>query len=249
MILGTPARGAARLLVLVGLVWFSTSSFAATIVVYGARGGVGEVIGAEALSRGHQVIGVSRNPAEVQLDHPNFSAVAGDVTDLDSMLEVIVGADVVVIAVGGIGQGNSPEEAVTYRAAETFVRAATELGDSAPRVIQVSGGTTLRVNGVWGLDDPTLLEGTSRHGRYWGHWLAIEQYRASTGVEWTVMTPPPGAMVPGERTGVYRLGGEDVLLNAQGESTISVADFAVAIVDEAENPQATGQRVSVAPAY
>jgi uncharacterized protein len=222
---------------------------AATIVVYGASGRVGDIIVTEALSRGHDVIGVSRNPAGLTKDHPGFSAVAGDVTQLDSMLEVVSGADVIIFSLRGIGPGNTPEEATTARAAATFVQAAGQLGDAAPHVIQVGGGISLWIDGVWGLDNPELEVGTSRHGQYHGHWVAIETYRASTSVKWTVMTPPPSTMVPGERTGEYLLGGEEVLFNAEGESYISSEDFAVAVIDEAESGQSMGKRVAVGPPY
>ena len=224
-------------------------ALANTFVVYGASGRVGGVIVSEALERGHEVIGVSRNPASLEVNHRNFSAVAGDATSLESMLGIIHGVDAVVIAVSGIGPGNKPEEAVTSRTAETYLQAAAQLGEEAPKVVQVSGGTTLRLNGVWGLDDPELEEGTRRHGQYFGHWRAIEAYRASSGIEWAVMTPPPSAMLPGDRTGVYRLGEEDVLFNAEGDSTITVADFAVAVIDEAESPQSLRKRVAVGPPY
>jgi uncharacterized protein len=225
------------------------SAFAATIVVYGASGRVGDIIVNEALNRGHDVIGVSRNPATLTNYSPKFSAVAGDVTQLDSVLKVIPDADVVIFSLRGIGPDNTPESATVSIAAETYLRAAEQLGDSAPHVIQVSGGTTLWTNGVWGLDDPTLEAGTARHGGYFGHWRAIEAYRASTGVKWTVMTPPPGAMSPAGRTGEYRLGENDILFNAEGESFISTEDFAAAIIDEAETGQSMGKRVTVGPLY
>ena len=56
-------------------------------------------------------------------------------------------------------------------------------------------------------------------------------------------------MAPGERTGVYRLGGEEVLFNSEGQSNITTQDFAVAVINEAENAQAVGRRVSVGPPY
>jgi putative NADH-flavin reductase len=237
-------------LVLIGL--FVLPAFQATadtVVIYGASGRVGSIILTEALSRGHDVIGVSRNPAGFKNDHPNFSVLAGDVTRLDSMLEVIKDADVVIFSLRGIGPGNTPEDATTARAAATFVQASKQLGDTAPHAIQVSGGNTLWKNGVWGLDVPDLEVGTARHGQYHGHWAAIEIYKKSTGVKWTVMTPPPGAMSQKERTGKYRLGGEDVLFNAEGESFISSEDFAVAVIDEAESGQSMGKRVAVGPPH
>ena len=83
---------------------------------------MGEVIVDEALQRGHDVIGVSRNPDSLAIEAPNFSAVEGDVTSLESMLELIAGVDAVVITVRGIGPGNTPEETVTSIAAETLSR-------------------------------------------------------------------------------------------------------------------------------
>ena len=228
----------------------ATVAGAETIVVYGASGRVGEVIVDEALQRGHDVIGVSRNPDSLATEAPNFSAVQGDVTSLESMLEIITGVDAVVITVRGIGPGNTPEEAVTSIAAETFVEAAGVLGDGAPRVIQVGGGTTLRIDGVYGFDNPEIEPGTAQHGNAFGHWRAIEIYGAADGLQWAVLTPPPGGMnpgAPGERTGDYRLGGEDVLYDAAGDSAITMADFAVAVVDEAERPQALNRRAAVGP--
>ena len=228
----------------------ATVAGAETIVVYGASGRVGDVIVQEALQRGHEVVGVSRNPASLAIDAPNFSAVQGDVTNLESMLAIIAGTDAVVITVRGIGPGNTPEEAVTSIAAETFVEAAGVLGEGAPRAIQVGGGTTLRVDGVYGFDNPEIEPGTPQHASAFGHWRAIEAFGAADGVQWAVLTPPPGAMNPGnpgDRTGAYRLGGEDVLYDSTGDSTITMADFAVAVVDQVEAPQALNRRAAVGP--
>lgn len=228
----------------------ATVSGAETIVVYGASGRVGATIVEEALQRGHDVIGVSRNPGSLAVEAPNFSAVQGDVTSLESMLEIVTGVDAVVITVRGIGPGNTPEEAVTSIAAETFVEAAGVLGEEAPRVIQVGGGTTLRVDGAYGFDNPGIEPGTAQHGNAFGHWRAIETYGAADGLQWAVLTPPPGGMspaAPGERTGDYRLGGEDVLYDAAGDAAITMADFAVAVVDQVERAQSLNRRAAVGP--
>lgn len=228
----------------------STAAGAETIVVYGASGRVGAVVVEEALQRGHDVIGVSRNPGSLAIEAPNFSAVQGDVTSLESMLEIVAGVDAVVITVRGVGPGNTPEEAVTSIAAETFVEAAGVLGEDAPRVIQVGGGTTLRVDGAYGFDNPAIEPGTAQHANAFGHWRAIEAFAAAGGLQWAVLTPPPGAMSPaspGERTGEYRLGGEDVLYDAAGSSAITMADFAVAVVDEVERAQSLNRRAAVGP--
>jgi putative NADH-flavin reductase len=227
----------------------SLQALSATIVIYGASGRVGSIIVNEALERGHDVIGVSRNPESLKNDHPRFSAVAGDATKLDSMLDVINGSDIVIFSLRGIGPGNTPQETTTARAAAIFIQAAEQLADATPHAIHVGGGATLWRNGIWGLENSELKPGTARHGQYHGHWTVIETYQSSENVKWTVMTPPPGSMTPGERTGNYGLGRDEILVNAKGEDYISTQDFAVAIIDEAETGKSMGKRVAVGPRH
>lgn len=220
-----------------------------TFVVYGASGNIGGAIVEEALSRGHDVIGVSRNPANLAHGSSNFSAVSGDVTNPDSIAETVAGADTVIIAVNGIGENNTPDEATTSRAASAYIETAGRLGDATPYVIQVGGGTTLFTNGVFGLDEFDLEPGTRRHGLWCGNWQAVEAYRASTGFDWTIMAGARGALGDGERTGRYRLGGEETLFDREGSSYLSREDFAVAVVDMAESHAVSGRRVAVGPPY
>ncbi len=243
-LIGSIAARAAVLLAFIVLPMLTAA--ASTIVVYGASGNLGSKIVTEALNRGHEVIGVSRNPASLTVDHINFSAVAGDVSNLESMLEIIRGADVVIVSVGGNGVDDTPENSVVNQAALTFIQAARKLGDASPRVIQMGGGTTLLSNGVLGLDNLDVEEGTARHGRYYGHWLALQNYRATTDVQWTVVSPPPGAALhAGDRTGVYRLGEDEVLVDENGEASISEEDLAMAYINEVENPQSIGKRITI----
>ena len=219
---------------------------ASTIVVYGASGHLGGKIVSEALYRGHEVIGVSRSSGSLTVDHANFSATSGDVTNLDSMLEIISGVDAVIISVGGLGADNSPENSVVNQAAVTFIQAARQLGDASPRVIQMGGGTTLYSDGVLRLDSVNVEEGSEAHGRYYGHWVALMNYRAAPDVRWTVVSPPPGtALQPGERTGVFRLGEEEILFGENGEASISEEDLAMAYIDEIENPRAISKRITI----
>ena len=224
-----------------------TVASADTLVIYGASGEIGGAIVNEALSRGHNVVGVSRNPMRLTNEHPNFAAARGDITDSDSVIELVPGADAVIIAVNGVGTDNSPDTAVTYLAATTYIEAAGRLGDDAPHVVQVGGGTTLYTDGVLGLDTANLEPGTPRHGLFFGHWQALQAYRASEGVEWTVLSGNAGAMQPGERTGRYRLGGEETLFDTQGGTFISTPDYAIAVIDVAENHEPIGRRAAVGP--
>ena len=216
-----------------------------TVVIYGASGNIGSKIVSEALNRNHDVIGVSRNPATLTIEHSNFTAVQGDVTSLDSMLEIIDGTDAVIMAVRGNGTDNSAEQAVSNRASLTFIEASKQLGASTPRVIQVGNQATLYRNGVLGLDSGRYEKGTALYGRVRAHALLLDNYRASSHVKWTVASPS-GSIKPGNRTGNYRVGGDEVLLNKNGkESGISEEDFAVAFIDEIEKPQAIGRRIAI----
>lgn len=216
-----------------------------TIVIYGASGNIGSKIVTEALNRDHEVIGVSRNPATLDIDQPNFTAVEGDVTSVDSMLGIIDDADAVIMSVRGNGSDNSAEQTVSNRASLTFIEAARRLGNTAPRVIRVGNQATLYRSGVLGLNSGRYEEGTALHGRVWAHALVLDNYRATSNVRWTVASPS-GSIRPSERTGTYRLGDNDVLLDEDGEeSGISEEDYAVALINEVENPRSIRKRIAV----
>ena len=230
--------------------FFVPSAFADTFVIYGASGNVGGLIAEEALNRGHSVVGVSRNPEGLQHPNPNFSAVQGDVTDPDSIVETVSGADAVIIAVGGVGPDNLPEQAYAYLGAEAYIEAASRLGDATPYLVQVGSGTTLNTNGVRVFNTLDLEVGTFLHGLFQGHWLALEAYRESEGFNWAVMSAAYGAIMgQGEITGSYRLGDQETLFNRHGSSMLSREDFAIAVIDMAESHTVTGKRVAVGPAY
>jgi putative NADH-flavin reductase len=173
-----------------------SSANAASVVIYGASGNLGSKITTEALNRGHDVIGVGRDPSSMTFDHDNFTA-------------------------------------------------AGRLGEEAPRVIQMGGGYTLYLGGELLVDTLGLELGHPRYGIYHGHIAAIEHYRASD-VEWTVISPPPGpALQPGERTGIFRVGEDEVVLGDDGEASISQEDLAVLFINEAEVPRAIGKRITI----
>ncbi|MBT5032337.1 MAG: NAD(P)H-binding protein [Proteobacteria bacterium] len=236
------------MLSLLGL--FTPSAFADTFVVYGATGNVGSLIVEEALKRGHDVVGVSRNPASMRNENTNFSTAQGDVTDSDSIVSTVQGADAVIIAVGGVGPGNTPEEAIAYRGANAYIEAASQLGEETPHVIQVGSGTTLNTNGVRVFETLDLEPGTRVHGLFQGHWLALGAYRQSTGFDWTVMSAAYGSIMGGDASvGSYRLGDQETLFDRNGSNSLSVEDYAIAIIDMAESHTVTGKRVAVGPLY
>ena len=221
------------------------AALAANVVMYGGSGNIGGKILAEALARGHHVVAVSRRPESLQVTHANLKVVKGDVSDAEGMATLVAGADAVLISVRGNGADNSAEEEIDTKASLAYVAVARKLGDRTPRVIQTGNQATLFRNGVQGLKSGRYQEGSAFYGRVKAHQLVLDNYGRVPGLKWTVLAPS-GNIAPGQRTGHYRVGGDEVLTDAAGKETgISQEDFAVAFIDELEHPKAIGKRVGI----
>ncbi len=238
---------------LVLLLVVATGSAAARgerIVIFGATGAIGSVIAEEALRRGDTVVGVARDPTKLKIANPHYSAVAGDVTSLNSFKRITRGADAVIISVLGDGKDNVPEDSVSARAAKIAVEAYTGVPDS-PHVIQIGGAPTMYETREAMLAHMHLPAGSPMYGIIFGHLLALQTYRASH-IRWTVLTPPQNiqgwkmhAPPQPHRTGKYRVSTTELVRDANGQSVINIADLAVATVDEAEHPRFIGKRFTV----
>ncbi len=217
-----------------------------TIVVFGASGKIGGLIVAEALGRGHKVIGVSRNPAKLSFEHDAFVAAKGDVTDERSFRDVAANADAVIISVQGSQDGNAPEDTVHARAAVTA--SAVFAGEvDAPYVLQIGGATTIHETKELMLQNLPFKakEGSARYAMLFGHLAALRTYRASD-IDWTVLTPPYviegwsfWRVANSTRTAQYTTFSEDGAPNQPDGSSASIliADLAVAAIDEVEKQQ------------
>ena len=218
------------------------------ILVYGATGKVGTHVVDEALERGHSVTAVSRDPSRIQQQHENLSAVTGDLLDSDSIASLVIDQDVIIISVRGIvGKSKIPENAIQRIAVEKVVNVLRDIGDDAPRLIHVGGSGTLEVEpGVRYADKlPNIFLPKSMEAEIQGQILALEYLRTVCDVKWSYATPAKN-FTNGKRTGAYRTGGDAVLEDAKGRSRISRRDFAVALIDEAENANHVRRRFSVA---
>jgi len=218
------------------------------IVIYGATGEVGSHVVQEALDRGHRVTAVSRKPEQVVMQHDNLSVVKGDLLDAVSVAETVADKDVVILSVRGvIGGSGSPESALQFIAAERLVDALFQQGDRAPRLIHVGGSGSLEVEpGVLYAEKlPTIVLPKNLEVEILGQILALEFYRKVDDVEWSYATPPKN-FTNGPRTGVFRIGGNRALEDDRGRTRVSRADFAVALIDEAEQARHVRQRFSVA---
>ncbi|MGW4895423.1 NAD(P)-dependent oxidoreductase [Kitasatospora sp. NPDC004240] len=200
------------------------------ITVFGATGNVGRRVVAEALSRGHEVTAVVRDPSRPH-GLPEDAAVAvGDARTVEDVARLAAGRDVVITATRP-APGSEHELAV---ATEGLL---TGLAGTGVRLLLVGGAGSLRLpgrdDGATVVDDPEFP----------ADWRPIadacdEQFalaRASAGVDWAYLSPS-ALLEPGERTGRFRLGRDELLVDADGRSAISMEDLAVALLDEAERP-------------
>jgi uncharacterized protein len=208
------------------------------IILYGATGSLGQLILAEALSRGHEVTVVVRDPSRME-DAPNVTLRHGDVLDTPSVAALAPGHDVLVSAVGP-GHGGDPSFLV--EAARSLTAAAESTG---VRLMVLGGAGSLEVApGVQLLETPDFP--APWLGTALAHRDALDVYRAvPDAVDWTYVSPAD-RIEPGKRTGRYRTGGDQLVTDDQGSSHISAADLAVAIIDEVERPSHRRQRFTVA---
>lgn len=218
------------------------------ILVYGASGKVGNHVVDEALNRGHKVTAVSRDPSRITKTHENLSVVRGDVLDEESIAGLVVNQDVVIISVRGVvGKSKDPNDAVPRIAVEKVVNSLRAIGSGAPRLIHVGGSGSLEVRpGVTYADTlPKIFIPRKLQAEIEGQVLALDYLRTVADVKWSYATPAKN-FTNGKRTGVFRIGGDRLMEDSIGRSRISRSDFAIALVDEAENAEHLRQRFSVA---
>lgn len=199
----------------------------ARIIVLGGTGYAGRHIVQEAVNRGHEVVSFSRSTPE----HPVDGAVAvqGSVLDTATLTELFDGADVVISSLSPRGDmANSVLDALRG-VAQTLTGTKTRLG-----VIGGAGGSLATSDGprLIDLDFPEEYKHEAQVGV---DSLALLQ-DSSPELDWFLVHPAEvfGPWAEGERTGKYREGGAVVVRDAAGVSTISGADFAVAVIDEVE---------------
>ena len=153
-----------------------------------------------------------------------------------------------MVSVRGIaGNSKDPADAVVRLAAGNVVDALREPGNETGRLIHVGGAGSLELEpGVLLADRlPRIFMPKSLELEVTGQILTLDYLRTVSDVNWTYATPPR-SFTNGKRTGSYRIGGDRLMEDAKGKSRISRADFAVALIDEAENAAHVRQRFSVA---
>jgi putative NADH-flavin reductase len=188
----------------------------------------------ESLDRGHEVTAIVRNP-ETLPTHPKLRAAKGDATEPAELASLVAGHDVVISAF-------NPGKDERGMGARLIIDAVKRAG--VERLLVVGGAGSLEVApGKRLVDQPDFpaqwKDGALRTADF------LDQLRGESELDWAFVSPA-AMLAPGERTGHYRVGGDQFMTDSDGESRISLEDYAVAMLDEAERPQHHRKRFSVA---
>ncbi|HEX6591664.1 MAG TPA: NAD(P)-dependent oxidoreductase [Moraxellaceae bacterium] len=211
------------------------------IALIGATGQIGQHLLSEALSRGHHVTAIVRHPEKLS-PHPKLSAVAGSVYDTDALASLLKGSDAVISAFNpGWTDSNLPANQV--RGTDSVIAATKQAG--VPRLLVVGGAGSLQVpgGGIDVVDTPDFPAEWKEAAKAVRE--TLKHLRTEKELDWTFLSPA-ALIEPGERTGRFRLGKDELLVDAKGESRISLPDYAVAMIDELESPQHSRQRFTLA---
>ncbi|MEU6763666.1 NAD(P)H-binding protein [Streptomyces sp. NPDC046853] len=202
------------------------------VTVFGAAGNVGSRVVAEALSRGHDVTAVVRDPARFGDLHPGATHRVGDAGIPEQVAELSAGQDLVVNATRP-APGREAEHAAVSEAL------LAGLHKTGVRLLIVGGAGSLTVpgsGGVLAVDDPAFVPTAWRHIALASNAQYDAVRTADTDVDWAYLSPS-ALLEPGVRTGSYRLGADELIVDADGNSALSMEDLAVALLDEAERPK------------
>jgi putative NADH-flavin reductase len=208
------------------------------IAIIGASGLVGRAILEEALARGHRVTALVRTPSKLTA-REGLTVEKVDALDTAALTDALCGHEAVISAFSGHAQ----EDVYGYylRGIRSIIAAAKTA--DVPRLLVVGGAGSLEVApGVQLVDTPEFPKqwlATARGARD-----ALVLLRDEPTLNWTMLSPS-AHLEPGLRTGRFRLGTDTLLEDAQGESRISLADYAAAMIDELEQPRHVRQRFTV----
>lgn len=208
------------------------------ITVFGAGGAAGSRIVTEAVDRDHHVTAVARDATRFTTLHPGARHVVGDVLDPATVAALSSRQDLVISA-------TRPAPGQEKDLADAARSLLTGLSRTGVRLLLLGGAGSLHLPGD---RERTVLEGPGFPAAWRPIALACNEQlavcQADQDVDWAYLSPP-AILEPGKRTGTYRVGTDELLVDADGNSTISMEDLAVAVLDEAEHPRHHRTRFTV----
>jgi len=199
------------------------------VAVLGASGRAGSEITKELAARGHPVTAIARKPEAIPAAD-GVTPVAGDASDAAALAQLIKGSDAVISAL----HFDVP--------AETVLTAVKTAG--VPRLLVTGGAASLEVApGVRLIDTPEFPEEWKVFAQ--GGIVFLDALRQETDIDWTFFSPA-AVIEETPRLGHFRTGTDQMVVDDKGESKIGFSDYAIAMVDELENPQHSRARFTAA---
>lgn len=211
------------------------------IAIIGASGFIGTRLLNEALNRGHKVTAIVRNPEKIKIKHPNLILKRGDALNTNELTEAVSGVETVISAYNP-GWTNPNIYNETIAGYSSVIEGTKKAG--IKRLLIVGGAGSLFVKDKQFYETGALPDVILPAVKSLAEVLKfLQKYEKE--IDW-VFFSPPGSVVPGSRTGIYRLGKDELLVDQNGKSRISAEDYAVAMIDELEKPQHHFERFTVA---
>ncbi|WOB07140.1 NAD(P)-dependent oxidoreductase [Piscinibacter gummiphilus] len=211
------------------------------IALIGGTGFVGAALLEELLRRGHQVTALARNPSKFAA-RAGLSVVEADALQSAQVAHAVEGVDAVISAYNP-GWKEPHIHDLFLQGTQAIVDGVKRSG--VKRLLLVGGAGSLYVAPGLQLVDTPEFPAEWKQGALAAR-EALNRIRAETSLDWTFVSPA-AMLAPGERRGGFRLGGDQLLLDAHGTPAgLTVADLAVAIVDEIETPRHVQRRFTVA---
>lgn len=214
-----------------------------SIVVFGASGNIGGNIRKEALSRGLRVTAVTNSsPLDAE---PNLTTLTADLADTEAVAKIVSGHDAVISAYSpGLRKYSADEAAELIRRAHESLFEGVKLG-GVKRLILVGGVGSLEASPGVDVVDSDFYPADHKAHTLRNREIVRALKRGEYDLDWTYVSPPL-EIKAGERTGKFRLGEDQLLRDSDGNSRISEADFAVAILDELEQGRFVRRRFTAA---
>ena len=199
------------------------------IALIGASGFIGQAILAEAATRQHEVTAIARHPQKIP-SHEGVRPLAADVSQRSALQAAVADQDLVILSIKYAGIQTQP-----------LLRALKETG--VPRLLAVGGaGSLINPTGVQVVDCADFpIEWKAEAVAARDFLLLLQQEKE---LEWSYLSPS-AIIEDGKRTGRFRLGRDQLLIDERGDSRISIQDYAIALLDEAERPAHRRQRFTV----
>lgn len=202
------------------------------IALIGASGFVGSALLKEALERGYSVTAIVRHPEKITLKNTALEVKQGDVMSAEKVKRLVKGADVVISAYNP-GWTNPDIAADTTAAYKSIVEGVKKAG--VPRLLIVGGAGSLYVAPGKRVMDTGAIPELFMPAIEALAGVLYELQKDEKELDW-VFFSPAGNIAPGERTGKFRLGKDNLIVGENGESHISVEDYALAMLDEVDSP-------------